>query len=60
MGAGYHKKKKLALPVAPEPENDGLRLLARMIVQSLLRQQAESNLESGGAEQVNIPPESTS
>jgi len=60
MGARHHKKKAQISPVIPEPANDGLRLLARMIVQSLLRQQAESNLESGGAEQVNIPPESTS
>ena len=50
MGDGYHKKKKQALPVAPEPENDGLRLLAKMIVQSLLRRQAKSNREPGGAE----------
>jgi len=60
MGTGYRKKKVQTSPIIPEPANDGLRLLARMIVQSLLQQQAESNLESGVAKQVEIPPESTS
>ncbi len=57
MGAGYRKKKVQTSPIIPEPANDGLRLLARMIVQSLLQQKAESNLETGGAKQVKIPPE---
>ncbi len=60
MEAGYREKKGQASPIIPEPVNDGLRLLARMIVQSLLQQQAESNLESGVAKQIEIPPESTS
>lgn len=44
----------------PEPENEGLRILAKMIVQSLLRQQAENDRELGVAEQVKTPNESTS
>jgi len=59
MGAGYRKKKVQTSPAIPEAESDGLRLLARMIVQSLLRQQTESNREPGGAKQVKISPEST-
>jgi hypothetical protein len=60
MGVRYRKKKEQASPIIPESANGGLRLLARLIVQSLLRQQTESNLESGGAKQVKIPPASTS
>ena len=60
MGDGYHKKKVGTSPIIPEPANDGLRLLARMIVQSLLRQQTENNLELGEPKQVKIPPETNS
>ena len=60
MGVGYRKKKVQTSPIIPEPANDGLRLLARMIVQSLLRRQAGNNLEPDGAKQAKIPPESTS
>jgi hypothetical protein len=60
MEVEYREKKGQASPIIPEPANDGLRLLARMIVQSLLRQQSENNLELGEPKQVKIPPETTS
>jgi hypothetical protein len=60
MGAGCHKRKAQTSPAIHEMANDGLRLLARMIVQSLLRQQAENNRKLGEAEQVKTPQESTS
>ncbi len=31
MGIKYRKKRVQTLPVTPEPENDGLRMLARII-----------------------------
>ena len=60
MKAGYQKKELQTSPIIPEPANDGLHLLARMIVQLLLKQQTKSNFKLDGAKPVDIPTESNS
>jgi hypothetical protein len=60
MGTTHRKKGAKTSPVFTEAENDGLRLLAKMIVRSLLRQNDENYRKPGGEKKIEIPSESIS